>query len=208
MPVRVSKPAFNLREKINELDYAQVPIQKMPGGTVLQVQSYTRIDEPTYSSTHTPTAILQLHMQPKRANSKFLIQAHVAYSHGDTGNDHADSEDIYLFCYRNEIAIGYNSTYQRYYNSSYQNHVAWMKTDVPFHGTSTTHDWNYIAWQDSLTHLDEPGLSEQRIEEGMKLYYSIRFQSQNSFYLNRCKATDSGGSHSSLTVTEIAGDIV
>ena len=38
MTVRVSKPKFNLREKLNELDYDQVPYEKMPVGSVIQVQ--------------------------------------------------------------------------------------------------------------------------------------------------------------------------
>ena len=36
MAVKVSKPAFNLREKLTELDYSQVPYEKMPSGSVVQ----------------------------------------------------------------------------------------------------------------------------------------------------------------------------
>ena len=36
MTVRISKPEFNLREKLTELDYGQVPFQKMPAGSVVQ----------------------------------------------------------------------------------------------------------------------------------------------------------------------------
>ena len=36
MTVRISKPEFNLREKLTELDYSQVPFQKMPAGSVVQ----------------------------------------------------------------------------------------------------------------------------------------------------------------------------
>ena len=32
MTVRVSKPEFNLREKLSELDFGQVPFQKMTVG--------------------------------------------------------------------------------------------------------------------------------------------------------------------------------
>ena len=37
MTIRVSKPEFNLREKISELDYSRVPYQKMPPGTPIQI---------------------------------------------------------------------------------------------------------------------------------------------------------------------------
>ena len=36
MTIRVSKPEFNLREKLSELDYSRVPFQKMPVGSVVQ----------------------------------------------------------------------------------------------------------------------------------------------------------------------------
>lgn len=36
MTVRVSKPAFNLRSKLTELEYGQVPFQKIPKGSVVQ----------------------------------------------------------------------------------------------------------------------------------------------------------------------------
>ena len=36
MTVRITKPEFNLREKLTELDYGRVPFQKMPTGSVIQ----------------------------------------------------------------------------------------------------------------------------------------------------------------------------
>ena len=37
MTVRISKPEFNLREKLNELDYSRVPYEKMPAGSIIQI---------------------------------------------------------------------------------------------------------------------------------------------------------------------------
>ena len=37
MVVKVSKPEINVREKLSELDYSQVPYNKMPAGSILQV---------------------------------------------------------------------------------------------------------------------------------------------------------------------------
>ena len=42
MPLRITKPAFNLRAKLNELDYPRVPLQKTHSGAILQVK-YTHI---------------------------------------------------------------------------------------------------------------------------------------------------------------------
>ena len=36
MVVRITKPEFNLREKLTELDYGRVPFQKMPAGSLVQ----------------------------------------------------------------------------------------------------------------------------------------------------------------------------
>ena len=36
MTVRISKPAFNLRDKLTQLDYGHVPYEKMPAGSVIQ----------------------------------------------------------------------------------------------------------------------------------------------------------------------------
>ena len=38
MTVKITKPEINVREKLAELDYAKVPFQKMPSGSVVQVQ--------------------------------------------------------------------------------------------------------------------------------------------------------------------------
>ena len=37
MTVNISKPTINIREKLSELDFAKVPFQKMPSGSILQV---------------------------------------------------------------------------------------------------------------------------------------------------------------------------
>ena len=36
MTLRISKPSFNIREKINEMD-GEVPRHKMPAGSIIQV---------------------------------------------------------------------------------------------------------------------------------------------------------------------------
>ena len=49
MTVRANKPAFNVREKLKELDYAHVPYHKMPPGSVIQV--YSKVSTNEYSGT-------------------------------------------------------------------------------------------------------------------------------------------------------------
>ena len=53
MTVRVEKPAFNLRSKLNDLDFGVVPLEKMPQGSVVQ----TVVNYPTSTvvvRTHQP----------------------------------------------------------------------------------------------------------------------------------------------------------
>ena len=38
MTIRVSKPEFNLREKLTELDYSTLPYDKIPPGGIVQSQ--------------------------------------------------------------------------------------------------------------------------------------------------------------------------
>jgi hypothetical protein len=39
MTVKITKPEVNIREKLTELDYAHVPYEKMPAGSVIQTVS-------------------------------------------------------------------------------------------------------------------------------------------------------------------------
>ena len=50
MTVRISKPEFNLREKLTEFDFGQVPFQKMPKGSI--ISSAVWIVPPTAVTTY------------------------------------------------------------------------------------------------------------------------------------------------------------
>jgi len=75
MTVNVTKPALNIREKLAELDFAKVPFQKMPAGSVVQVVTH---EWATYSSS-TSTSYVNINgatvsITPKFANSIILVQ--------------------------------------------------------------------------------------------------------------------------------------
>ena len=59
MPVRITKPEINLREKISELDYSKVPYEKMPAGSVVQTQ-FTILTAVSY--THLRAHETSLHL--------------------------------------------------------------------------------------------------------------------------------------------------
>ena len=80
MTVRITKPAFNLREKLSELDYSRVPLQKMPAGSVVQVvfaQTNTEASQSNTGGTQTTLfwTNLQATISPKFSTSKILVMA-------------------------------------------------------------------------------------------------------------------------------------
>ena len=75
MTVRANKPAFNIREKLKELDYAHVPYDKMPAGSVVQFNYYksTNASISTNNTTFTDAG-LTASFYPKFANSMIKVE--------------------------------------------------------------------------------------------------------------------------------------
>ena len=84
MTVRISKPEFNLREKLSELDYSRVPYEKMPAGSVIQIAFNSLYG----SAIGTTSAAFQdsglfVDISPRFVNSKIIVSASVD---AQTGN--------------------------------------------------------------------------------------------------------------------------
>ena len=74
MTVRITKPEFNLREKLTELDYGQVPYHKMPVGSIIQVgYAQTKTQQSMASNVWTNAADMFVDITPRSASSKMLI---------------------------------------------------------------------------------------------------------------------------------------
>jgi hypothetical protein len=71
MTVRVNKQPLNIREKLSELDYAHVPYEKMPLGSIIQVSSYNIPTEVTFNTTNFATGYTHP-FKPKNRNSKII----------------------------------------------------------------------------------------------------------------------------------------
>ena len=77
MTVRVSKPEFNLREKLTELDSDKVSFQKMPAGSIIQVvYAETRTQQHASSNSYVDAANMFVDISPRFASSKMLITVH------------------------------------------------------------------------------------------------------------------------------------
>ena len=94
MTVRISKPAFNLRDKLTQLDYRHVPYEKIPVGSVVQ----TVVNYPTAASsvvvrTHqpggsnvfneTPSGDYRTTICPKFSNSILLLDLNFLFGGRD-----------------------------------------------------------------------------------------------------------------------------
>ena len=199
MAIRVEKPAFNVREKLTELDSASIPYERMPKGSVIQVQHKYFTGYTSVGQTTTPTKFFDVNIYPKRKRSKFLVNAIIYYSHGAMGSSNSDGYDYFFFLYNNEQPIHQNTNLTRSFG--YSNNNAWYKTDVPISSNDVDHSFNYFAIHENVQMLDDP----QDYEVGEPINYSLRFMCQNTLILNRAlQSNGQNGATSSITVMEVA----
>jgi len=76
MAVRISKPAFNLRDKLTQLDYGHIPYEKMPPGSVIQ-HSYNQTRANGHMTTTSSSFVdlsYSVSITPHFSNSIMLIE--------------------------------------------------------------------------------------------------------------------------------------
>jgi len=97
MTVRAEKSAFNIREKLSELDYGRVPTEKMPAGSIIQTAHFQTESEFTYSNT-TFTSGYKMKFTPRFASSKILLSIWATtYMHTGSGNAGHDFQIVRTF---------------------------------------------------------------------------------------------------------------
>ena len=163
MPVKINahKPEFNLREKLNRLDTARVPYEKMPSGSVIQTQfAYYRVggtnnEFETTSSTFQQSPFL-VKISPKFADSTIKFEAAINIKQ-NTGANY-----VRVALYKDIDGGGYN-----YYSGGTTGH-GFITFRVS--GGSTT--WDHV----NFTAFDRP----QTIKPGTyRLYLSSNDNNQN-----------------------------
>ena len=200
--INVKQPEFNLRSRLNELDYDTIPYEKMPLGSVLQVQHNYVTAQTVFGATNTATEVFGIDISPKSRTSSFLVSVHVSYSYDKLGEDNADAGDIFLFLKRDTTYIGVNSNLTRSYG--HVNNNAFYKTDVPFSNDAVQHSWGYDTMAQDIEVLDESvGGSFTFGQENIKLRYSLFMMCQSNFELNRGQQNATNGACSFITVQEI-----
>ncbi len=85
MTVRVNKPEFNIREKLSELDYAHVPYEKMPVGSV--ISTATKMFAEIGVGANTADIIVNnMVFSPKLSTSRLLMDFNLRNVTGGTDN--------------------------------------------------------------------------------------------------------------------------
>ena len=74
MVVRVEKAAFNLRDKLTELDYGHVPYEKMPPGAVIQHVYITATGNLTTTNSSWTDLSWSVSISPRFSNSLILVE--------------------------------------------------------------------------------------------------------------------------------------
>ena len=91
MTVRANKPAFNVREKLKELDYSHLPYEKMPGGSIIQVSEYKIINEASFAAADFQTGYTHT-ITPKSKKSKlvhhFWTKTYMENNNENAGQDY------------------------------------------------------------------------------------------------------------------------
>ena len=94
MTIRFSKPEFNLREKLSELEFARLPYEKMPAGSIIQlVAGETDYRTATNSGTYQPTDMFAT-IRPRFLSSKIFITL------GGDANNNGSGNFMYMTYYR------------------------------------------------------------------------------------------------------------
>ena len=119
MSIIVSKPEFNLRDKLNELDYGRVPYEKMPTGSVIQVVDHKANDHPTTNSTsYSDIAGTFFDIYPKFSTSKIFVS-------WDFGTEHNGVINGLAFRVRRKIDDGSGTLLKTQDQFSYPTQTGW-----------------------------------------------------------------------------------
>tara|TARA_B100000902_G_scaffold92463_1_gene95804 strand:+ start:137 stop:673 length:537 start_codon:yes stop_codon:yes gene_type:complete len=161
MVVRVEKPAFNLRDKLNELD-GIVPYEKMPSGSNWLLAHTTSNSRTNVSSNQSWTSLsgLVIDVSPKLEGSKLWVEHNFTMELQDGCNG------LHFRVYR-ETPIGGTSV-EVYHHGQ---HSHWSTSTPDWTGPGTIY----------LTFMDQPNAP---IGQKIRYYVQCKKESGNNLYSN------------------------
>ena len=129
MAVRISKPAFNLRDKLSELDYSQVPYEKMPTGSVVQVafNSLYGNSVGTTSSTFQDSGLF-VNISPRFRSSKIIVTATI-----DAQSGNASGKGVEYTFFRQVDGTATNSSTNLLESASNKNYITYSSPSGYIH---------------------------------------------------------------------------
>ena len=177
MTLRISKPSFNIREKINEMD-GEVPRHKMPSGSIIQVVQ-GKLTTQTESSAGTGVNVdvgLYVSMSPHYKDSTVLVEL-------DSFPCRIRGSSTTFFISL-ERKIGYNGTWRT--------HIVT--------GEYTYYINSQDEFNDGFNYLDSPGTTDE-------VYYRIITQKtsggSNIAYNHNASGGRGAYNYATLTLMEI-----
>ena len=190
MTVRINKPAFNIREKLTELDFFRLPFQKMPPGSIIQVESTYDTDHIRTTTSTAYVDIMEATITPKRSDSKILIMVTLQAMSGGS-------------------FAGHYAVLKRGSTSICAGDAAGNRNRATFNfGIPSTYDQDQSTFGPgnlSITHLDSPATTSA-VTYGL---YHADATGTNELYINRATADTDSTSYertaSSITVMEVSG---
>ena len=190
MSIRVSKPAFNLRDKLNELD-GKVPLHKMPHGSIIQVKNLEY--DTIFSSSHSGAQYVDvtnfnLDFAPKFSTSEILIEAAVA----------GGLNDNYGYNFRFRVVRTIDNANAGIVNMGEGSAQYSMTGGYNLYNSDSSTPYIFGM---SKTFMDKPGTTE-------KINYKIQVShthasSGATVYVNRRGSSSNWTSISTLTIMEV-----
>ena len=190
MSIRVSKPAFNLRDKLNELD-GKVPLHKMPHGSIIQVKNLEY--DTIFSSNHSGNQYVDvtdfnLDFAPKFSTSEILIEAAVA----------GGLNDNYGYNFRFRVVRTIDNANAGIVNMGEGSAQYSMTGGYNLYNSDSSTPYIFGM---SKTFMDKPGTTE-------KINYKIQVSHTHSssgatVYVNRRGSGSNWTSISTLTIMEV-----
>ena len=179
MTVRIQKPAFNIREKLSELDYSHVPYEKMPAGSVIQVVKINSATDTSVSgsganSNWNAIAATSGVIYPKYQNSYLLYCCGVGAEH-----DANSVSNIYGFLklFRNDANAGFT-------NALAESRMFFTEGTNDYGATTTT----TMVYLDA--HNQPPGT---RVE--YKIYYNKQNDTLATHFNQKIVSVDGGADY-------------
>jgi len=162
MTVYVKQPEINVREKLNELGInSSLPLDKMPSGSIVQVQHATFFTRSTTNSTSFVESDIELYVTPKYESSEIFI--HVSTS---GNNNNTVGHDLFYTIFRTKDFNETDNVDVNLGNSTYG--MGGLRTNQAASGTN-----NRLEAPIVIGAVDKPRSIE-------RLKYVVRFRSESS----------------------------